>query len=115
MISFLAVAIMLGLIAVILRSLSRPLVNLSSTMQTLSQGEGDLTQRLEVTSSDEIGQTSAFNQFMDKLRTMFGEVKQHTNTLHRSVDQLAQIGQQVESVPAVKPMPPAPAPPPLKK
>lgn len=98
MISFLAVAIMLGLIAVILRSLSRPLVNLSSTMQTLSQGEGDLTQRLEVTSSDEIGQTSgAFNQFMDKLRTMFGEVKQHTNTLHRSVDQLAQIGQQVES------------------
>ena len=98
LISVLAVGVMLLLIAAILRSLSQPLVRLSNTMQTLSQGEGDLTRRLDITSQDEIGQTSnAFNQFMDKLRSMFHEVKQHAGVLHESVNQLATVGAQVES------------------
>ncbi|WP_162138837.1 HAMP domain-containing protein, partial [Aquaspirillum serpens] len=98
LISVLAVGVMLLLIAAILRSLSQPLVRLSNTMQTLSQGEGDLTRRLDITSQDEIGQTSnAFNQFMDKLRGMFHEVKHHAGVLHESVNQLAIVSAQVES------------------
>ena len=75
--------------ALLLGWLTRPLVNLADTMETLSQGEGDLTRRLPVNSADEIGRTSvAFNQFMDKLRDMFAEVKQHAATLETSLIRL---------------------------
>ena len=75
--------------ALLLGWLTRPLVSLADTMETLSQGEGDLTRRLPVNSADEIGRTSvAFNQFMDKLRDMFAEVKQHAATLETSLIRL---------------------------
>ena len=75
--------------ALLLGWLTRPLVNLADTMETLSQGEGDLTRRLPVNSADEIGRTSvAFNRFMDKLRDMFAEVKQHAATLETSLIRL---------------------------
>jgi len=99
--------------ALLLGWLTRPLVNLADTMETLSQGEGDLTRRLPVNSADEIGRTSvAFNRFMDKLRDMFAEVKQHAATLETS---LIRLGDTTDAVAGNTrqqgdaPRPPAPA------
>ena len=84
------------LCAVLLGWLTRPLVGLAEAVEVLAQGEGDLTRRLPVNSQDEIGRTSAaFNRFMDKLRDMFAEVKQHAATLETSLVRLGDTTQAV--------------------
>lgn len=84
------------LCAVLLGWLTRPLVGLAEAVEVLAQGEGDLTRRLPVSSQDEIGRTSAaFNRFMDKLRDMFAEVKQHAATLETSLVRLGDTTQAV--------------------
>ena len=49
--------------------LASPLKKLLERLRNISSGEADLTQRIEVSSHDEIGQIAeAFNTFVDKLR-----------------------------------------------
>ncbi|MEX5719726.1 methyl-accepting chemotaxis protein [Geodermatophilus maliterrae] len=50
------------------RRLTAPLHQLRARMAEIADGEGDLTQRMEVTTDDEVGQLSAaFNRFVDKV------------------------------------------------
>ena len=69
---------LLGFIFVFVRStVTRPLETMTQQLQSISQGEGDLTQRLPVRGQDEIGQASvAFNNMMEKLRTLIMRVNQ---------------------------------------
>src|SRR6266478_8825594 len=54
---------------VIERYIAIPLRQLTSRLKDIAEGEGDLTKRLELTSNDELGETSrSFNLFMDKLQ-----------------------------------------------
>ena len=51
-------------------SLTAPLLRLRDRMAEIADGEGDLTQRVEADSQDEVGQLgSAFNRFIDKVAT----------------------------------------------
>ena len=53
----------------------RNIVNVSNSINTLSRGEGDLTIRIPVTSSDEIGAlTEGVNSLMSKLREIISEL-----------------------------------------
>lgn len=55
--------------------LVRPVVNMSEHLKTFSDGQWDLTQRLQVTSADEFGTlTHWFNQFMDKLQSTVSNI-----------------------------------------
>ncbi|WP_245160840.1 methyl-accepting chemotaxis protein [Blastococcus sp. CT_GayMR16] len=50
------------------RRLTAPLVDLRDRMAEIADGEGDLTQRMDDSRSDEVGQLSgAFNRFVDKV------------------------------------------------
>jgi methyl-accepting chemotaxis protein len=50
------------------RQISGPLQRVTSLLQDVAEGEGDLTKRMLITSQDEIGQLSHwFNTFMEKL------------------------------------------------
>ncbi|HEY6895717.1 MAG TPA: methyl-accepting chemotaxis protein [Rhodocyclaceae bacterium] len=62
-------------VSLLMRKLGQ-LDRLRNTMAALATGQGDLTVRLEATTRDEIGQTSAdFNRFADKLREIIGETR----------------------------------------
>ena len=60
----------------LIRSISKPLVELKEKAITVSKG--DLTERIEVKSKDEIGQLGiAFNEMQDSLRGLVQEVEQN--------------------------------------
>jgi methyl-accepting chemotaxis protein len=63
------IAVLGGLIAQwVGRRLTRPLLDLRDRMAEIADGEGDLTQRMDDSRDDEIGQLSgAFNRFVDKV------------------------------------------------
>jgi len=70
------ILILLLLIFIIQKSLVIPLNDLKSKVEDLASGDGDLTQRLEVNTNDEIGQiTKSFNKFIDKLHLIMQNLK----------------------------------------
>lgn len=77
-----AVAVIIGLIiALFLSTNITKVVNQIVTMfKDMAESGGDLTKRIEVKSSDEIGALALwFNAFMDKLHDVIGQVKQSAN------------------------------------
>lgn len=52
-----------------------PLREMTTAMEQIARGEGDLTQQLEITHEDEIGQMArSFNQFTDKLNQIVQDI-----------------------------------------
>ncbi|HKL77193.1 MAG TPA: methyl-accepting chemotaxis protein [Gammaproteobacteria bacterium] len=71
------------------RLVSRPLQAMANGMQEVSAGEGDLTQRLSVPGSDEIGRTAqAFNELMDKLQKQMRGSREQSNQLAAASEEL---------------------------
>jgi methyl-accepting chemotaxis protein len=64
------------------RSISQRLGEVIGRMKDVAQGEGDLTQRIEIQSSDEIAELGKwFNVFMDKLEKLVLQVARNTRRL----------------------------------
>jgi len=89
------VALLISAVVIILLSVMmlniafKPLQQLKSVVQELSQGNGDLTQRLAVQSQDEIGAISAgINQFIEQLQKMFIEFAKSSNQIDTVSEQL---------------------------
>lgn len=81
--------VVISLGVMILSFAFKPLLQLKAVIAELSQGNGDLTQRLAVTSRDEIGQIShSINQFIAQLQTMFIDVSKSSNDIDDAVSQL---------------------------
>ena len=68
--------IALAIVVLIVKKLvSSPLGELSDVAQDISLGDGDLTKRLKVTTSDEIGESSHFiNKFIEKVQDVVSNV-----------------------------------------
>jgi methyl-accepting chemotaxis protein len=63
---------------------------LKDLVADLSEGNGDLTQRLDVTSKDEIGQiSSSINRFIEQLQGMFIQVSSSSSQIDGAVNQLS--------------------------
>ncbi|MDP2574626.1 methyl-accepting chemotaxis protein [Vibrio penaeicida] len=87
--------VIIGISVALLHIAFKPLQNLKSVVADLSKGSGDLTQRLDVVSQDEIGQIShSINLFIEKLQKMFVEVSQSSHSIDTAV---SQINSQTES------------------
>ncbi|EJL6987488.1 methyl-accepting chemotaxis protein [Vibrio cholerae] len=68
----------------------KPLSRLNTLVANLSQGNGDLTQRLAVESKDEIGQIcNSINLFIEKLQQMFIDVSDSSKEIDRAVVHLS--------------------------
>lgn len=64
-------------------------------VEDMARGEGDLTQRIEVTTRDELGQLSrSFNRFMEKLQKTMGDVAGYTREVAAASQQLSTISAQ---------------------
>jgi methyl-accepting chemotaxis protein len=70
------------LLVIVLNRLYRPVLTLRNLVTRLSNGDGDLTQRLQVTTNDDLGAIAhGINQFIESLQSMMLEVLSVTNRL----------------------------------
>jgi len=86
----LIMAILAGLVAYfIARNIAGPIMRISDQMETLAGAGADLTQRLDVTSRDELGTLARnFNEFVSRLEGIVSRVAQGAGTV-RSLSQEA--------------------------
>ncbi|WP_456295233.1 methyl-accepting chemotaxis protein [Vibrio sp. AK197] len=81
--------LVIGISVALLHIAFKPLARLNSLVGELSQGQGDLTQRLTVDSRDEIGQISnSINLFIEKLQAMFIEVSESSKEIDNAIQDL---------------------------
>lgn len=72
--------------------IAAPLRKMVSMLQNIAQGEGDLTQRLQVDRADELGGIAAgFNSFLEKLQTMISQVVVSVQKVSDSSENTADI------------------------
>ncbi len=97
--SFVGVIVMLVvgfLIFVVSLQIIKPINDAVAGLKDISEGDGDLTKRLIVSSKDEVGILStAFNTFIDKLHTMITDIKQGVDTLSSSSTELSAISEEM--------------------
>lgn len=74
---------------IITRSITIPVRNVTAKLKEISQNNGDLTQRINYQSQDEIGKLSrSFDLFAEKLQTMIKEVAGTAQTIATSSEHL---------------------------
>ncbi len=68
----------------------KPLADASDIMKELSEGEGDLTLRLDVKTNDEIGKLGdRFNKFIDKLKHIMERVKESADDIYNGTREIS--------------------------
>lgn len=76
----------------------KPVNDAVLTLADISEGEGDLTKRLAVLSSDEAGQLAVnFNRFVDKLQVMIQSIAGNSRLVKDASGNLAAIAQDMAS------------------
>ncbi len=97
-ISILCVAAALVLLWFMAAGIVRPLTNVADMLKDISEGEGDLTKRLEIKSRDEVGLVAGyFNNFMEKLQGIIRDVAGNAETLSISSRELSNISENMSS------------------
>ncbi len=75
----------------------RPLQQIKANLDDIAAGDGDLTKRLPVTSSDELGELAgSFNRFVDKVHGLVRQISEMTGHLTELVGQVAAQAQRSE-------------------
>lgn len=89
-IALLIAAVVIIIIATLLiKWIFKPLLSLRDLITTLSNGSGDLTQRLDIKSNDELGQMAGgINRFIQHIHNLMVQVRQSTTEFTREIDQL---------------------------
>ncbi|GHF88462.1 methyl-accepting chemotaxis protein [Thalassotalea marina] len=79
------------LLQVLFNHLMKPIYRLNAAIKDISEGDGDLTQRLTIDSQDEIGQLSAnFNGFIETVHNSMKQVKLSAQALEQHIEQVRQ-------------------------
>ncbi|WP_082824204.1 methyl-accepting chemotaxis protein [Crenobacter luteus] len=79
--------VMVPLASFVLGRMLAGLARLRDAMREISQGEGDLTRRIEVAGEDEIAETAhAFNGFIERLQTMFRAIRDEADRVSGGVE-----------------------------
>ena len=75
-----------------LRSILQPLENISQRVYDVVHGEGDLTRRLSLDSTDEVGMLgNQFDMLLDKVHHLVEEVLQRCESMDRSITDMQDI------------------------
>jgi methyl-accepting chemotaxis protein len=96
----LLVAVVAGLIGLLLiwltaSGVTRPINSVAEMLKNIASGEGDLTQRLNYSKKDELGElVNWFNRFLDKLQPTIAQIKQSITEARGTADQSSEIARQ---------------------
>jgi methyl-accepting chemotaxis protein len=100
MVTITMVALIMGLVmgVFISRGITGPINNAVARLKDIAQGEGDLTQRLEVDTRDELGDMATwFNTFLQNLQAMIKDIATNSVTLSNASTELSAISQQMSA------------------
>ncbi|TMX39139.1 methyl-accepting chemotaxis protein [Vibrio rotiferianus] len=76
----------------VITRLLKPLQTLSTALEELSQGEGDLTQRIKIERMDEIGELATHvNQFLAQMQTMLKGIVENSEQLSAQANQANEL------------------------
>ncbi|SEN10824.1 methyl-accepting chemotaxis protein [Pseudomonas sp. ok272] len=92
-----SVAGVIGLLLIWLTAsgVTRPINSVAAMLKAIASGDGDLTQRLNYTKKDELGElVSWFNRFLDKLQPTIAQIKQSIIEARGTADQSSEIARQ---------------------
>ncbi|OLF52743.1 methyl-accepting chemotaxis protein [Pseudomonas chlororaphis] len=92
-----AIAGVVGLLLIWLTAsgVTRPINSVAQMLKAIASGDGDLTQRLNYTKKDELGElVSWFNRFLDKLQPTIAQIKQSIVDARGTADQSSEIARQ---------------------
>lgn len=95
MISIIVLAVVIGLILAYLigRSILNPINKLRTTIEDI-EANSDLTQRIDITSKDEIGSTSvAFNAMLEKFEALIQQVTSSATQLATASEEVSSVAQ----------------------
>ncbi|MDR2923005.1 MAG: methyl-accepting chemotaxis protein [Treponema sp.] len=85
-----ALAIAVVIIYFVLNNTTRPIVRVAETLKDISEGEGDLTRSIAVSSKDEIGDLALyFNKTLEKIKNLIVIIKGETAGLQNIGNDLA--------------------------
>lgn len=83
---------------ILTKSIVKPLNYVVKGLTDIVKGEGDLTQRLDSSATDEVGiLSSIFNEFMEKLQLMIKDIAENVKSLTESSSNLSVLSQQMDS------------------
>ncbi|GGB13770.1 methyl-accepting chemotaxis protein [Agarivorans gilvus] len=86
-VTLLVVAGCVILFSLLCNVLFRPLATVSAALAQFAQGNGDLTQRIEIDAKDEVGElASNFNTFVATLQQLISHIQQQSNQLAEQSD-----------------------------
>lgn len=72
--------------------ITKPLQQLTSAMQDIASGEGDLTRRIDIAAQDEVGALARhFNTFVSKLRQSLAQTQLQAEQVKQSSEHLNQV------------------------
>lgn len=76
----------------VIRGIMTPIHSTNKILKDIAEGQGDLTKRVDVKSSDEIGEMGEyFNAFISKLQTIIKQVVESAVQVSQSAEQLSQV------------------------
>ncbi|HCG9255892.1 TPA: methyl-accepting chemotaxis protein [Vibrio parahaemolyticus] len=82
----------LGMVFLLLRTVLKPLNDIKDAMAQIASGDGDLSQRIQINTQDEIGQLAkAFNEFVSKIQATVSQVIDSSNTLRQEMSNLSSL------------------------
>ncbi|WP_114417505.1 methyl-accepting chemotaxis protein [Marinospirillum perlucidum] len=91
-------AVLVGLIFLISRQLVLPIRRVVKQLQAIAQGEADLTHKLPVDRSDEMGQLAeAFNRFIDSIRQLVSDITSTSTQLAATAQQVSSSSRQMDA------------------
>ncbi len=93
-----ALAVVVGslMVMAVAQSVKRSLDEVSRSMSELAEGGGDLTRRMAVNTTDEVGRTSsAFNRFMEGLQDIIRKVRADAERLASAASELSATAETV--------------------
>ncbi|MFQ5480657.1 MAG: bacteriohemerythrin [Thermodesulfobacteriota bacterium] len=92
-----AVIVCIVLSTLIAGSITGPIKKTIFMLKDISEGDGDLTKKIDVSSQDELGELAMyFNTFVDKLKKIIGEIKSNAGTLSEHSQNLYAASSQME-------------------
>lgn len=90
--------LIVSMVAYLVLSITRPINRVIEMLKDISEGDGDLTIRLDDSGKDELAQLATyFNRFVSKLQDMFKDVVSGVQTLSSTSTELSAISSQMSA------------------
>jgi len=80
--AFIVIVLAAGVVYFVLHRVTKPIVAVADTLRDISEGEGDLTRSIDLSSKDEVGDLAKyFNQTLEKIKNLVLSIKKEAASL----------------------------------